>query len=709
MEVFESAGGWGDAEQRLAEERSRWQGAFETAPIGIAYVDLEGRWLRVNDPLCRLLGRDEADLLDSDVRSLTHSDDLDTDMAALGRLIAGEARSYEVEKRWVQPSGQIIWALIRVSLVRDIAGSPQYFVLQFQDITQQKASEDAIARYSAELVELARLDPLTGLCSHREFHALLDDQLEQARQSREEWSVILFDVDGFGAIAARNRHDADRVLNEVGAAIRRTCRASDQAARIGGDEFALILPNTSASDASTVAIRVSADIARHRIASLSFGIASWPQTADSKELLLMRAEMDLRTAQTGARGATDDGRSRIPRPTLAPREDVQSILTTVRECLRAAAAYCTEITGGTQTVIATSGNAKAFGISLGTSPAPDETHVAAPIELANGQLFGALCAVGRGSSHPPGEDEMRTLRSLGRLLATSIGRHARDEAKSRADAELAGMDALLSALSAKDHYTGQHSQAVVRLATEVARHLGLGERQVRDVAHVARLHDIGKVGIPDAILLKEGPLNDTEWELMRQHPVIGARILAATHTLSHLAVAVRAEHERFDGQGYPDGLRGNAIPLASRITFACDAYDAMITNRPYGARLDQDAAVQELRGGAGTQFDPDVVTALVHVLDHPREHRSSARRRLATARDVLRAETPRQTPMWEARNSSGAQRAMADTRAVCRQCGAHVDAVVSRASVGGNCGNCGSYELDIVPISTPQRRSPRVG
>ncbi|MBA3262361.1 MAG: HD domain-containing protein [Thermoleophilaceae bacterium] len=128
---------------------------------------------------------------------------------------------------------------------------------------------------------------------------------------------------------------------------------------------------------------------------------------------------------------------------------------------------------------------------------------------------------------------------------------------------------------------------------------------------MALLHDIGKVGVPDSVLQKRGSLNEQEWELMRQHPAIGAPILAGTETLSHLAAAVKAEHERFDGTGYPDGLRGSAIPLASRITLACDAYHAMTSDRPYRAALDPAQAVTELRSGAGTQFDPCVVDALL--------------------------------------------------------------------------------------------------
>jgi HD-GYP domain-containing protein (c-di-GMP phosphodiesterase class II) len=149
----------------------------------------------------------------------------------------------------------------------------------------------------------------------------------------------------------------------------------------------------------------------------------------------------------------------------------------------------------------------------------------------------------------------------------------------------------------------------------VARRLGLDEAQVQEVEQVAVLHDIGKVAVPDSVLQKAGPLSDSEWELMRQHPGVGERIVASLQTLSHLARPIRAEHERYDGSGYPDGLAGDRIPIASRITLACDAFHAMTSTRPYRAAMSEREARAELRAHAGTQFDPDVVEALLAELD----------------------------------------------------------------------------------------------
>jgi HD-GYP domain-containing protein (c-di-GMP phosphodiesterase class II) len=134
------------------------------------------------------------------------------------------------------------------------------------------------------------------------------------------------------------------------------------------------------------------------------------------------------------------------------------------------------------------------------------------------------------------------------------------------------------------------------------------------IARVARLHDIGKLGVPREILLKPGPLDEHEQELMRAHTRIGGSILEAVPALADVAVAVRHEHERWDGSGYPDGIAGEEIPLASRIVLACDAWHAMTSRRPYRPPLAHHEAIGELEHGAGTQFDPDVVDALIGLL-----------------------------------------------------------------------------------------------
>ncbi len=173
------------------------------------------------------------------------------------------------------------------------------------------------------------------------------------------------------------------------------------------------------------------------------------------------------------------------------------------------------------------------------------------------------------------------------------------------------IEALAVALLERDRYTGEHSEAVIDMSGAVARNLGCSSTEVERVKSAALLHDIGKVAIPDEILHKPGPLSPDEWKLMKEHPVIGERILRVLPGLGNVARIVRHEHERWDGGGYPDGLAGDQIPLGSRIIIAADTYHAITSDRPYRAAASHADALEELGRCAGTQFDPQVTAALI--------------------------------------------------------------------------------------------------
>jgi two-component system, cell cycle response regulator len=175
-------------------------------------------------------------------------------------------------------------------------------------------------------------------------------------------------------------------------------------------------------------------------------------------------------------------------------------------------------------------------------------------------------------------------------------------------------EVLLAALAAGDPGTARHARSVTDLAERVAIRLGLPDEEVAEVGQVAALHDIGKLATPDSILHKPGPLTDGERTVMHEHTIVGGELMAHIPSLCHLEGAVRATHERWDGAGYPDGLYGRTIPLASRIVFVCDAYDAMVSPRPYRPALGHDFALDEIRRCSATQFCPISAQALIAVL-----------------------------------------------------------------------------------------------
>ena len=174
---------------------------------------------------------------------------------------------------------------------------------------------------------------------------------------------------------------------------------------------------------------------------------------------------------------------------------------------------------------------------------------------------------------------------------------------------------LANALEAKDVYTRGHSERVAALARRIALAAGVAPGAADTIAQAGLLHDLGKIAIPEGVLRKPGPLSEEEWAVMRRHPIVGAQIVAPLEFFAEGAVIVRHHHERHDGSGYPDGLRGELIPLGARIVAVADVYDALTSDRPYRARLARDEAVRRLDVEAGQTLDARLTALCVHLTD----------------------------------------------------------------------------------------------
>jgi hypothetical protein len=198
-------------------------------------------------------------------------------------------------------------------------------------------------------------------------------------------------------------------------------------------------------------------------------------------------------------------------------------------------------------------------------------------------------------------------------LATQALRAAEAERR-LAETLDASVGSLATLLDLRDGYTGRHSSTVVDLCEQVARRVGVAGSELHHLRIAAHLHDLGKIGVPDQILHKPGPLDEAEWSIMREHPVWGARALEAIPEFRQAARAVRHHHERWDGRGYPDGLAGEAIPIGARVIAVCDAYEAMTSHRPYRPALAEPLARERIIEGTGTQFDPAATWGLLDAL-----------------------------------------------------------------------------------------------
>jgi two-component system cell cycle response regulator len=199
-------------------------------------------------------------------------------------------------------------------------------------------------------------------------------------------------------------------------------------------------------------------------------------------------------------------------------------------------------------------------------------------------------------------------------LRLADGRMYAEKHERRGRATTDGAQMLLAILQERDPGLSAHCEAVADLAGTLADRLGIAGAERSELVWAARLHDIGKLAIPDAILCKPGPLDEEEWAFIRRHTVIGERVMSSSSDLAPVARIVRASHERFDGRGYPDELRGEGIPLAARVVAICDAYDAMSSTRAYRPALTREEILGELRRGSGTQFDPRVAAELIATL-----------------------------------------------------------------------------------------------
>ena len=252
-------------------------------------------------------------------------------------------------------------------------------------------------------------------------------------------------------------------------------------------------------------------------------------------------------------------------------------------------------------------------VSSGTA---DRTAVHLPLK-SRGRLVGVLGTESR-SAQSFDDEDLVVLQSLANLVATAF-ENAQHMQQMR-ELYLASVKALAAAVDARDPYTRSHSARVSALARSVAEEMRLDADSLRRVQLGALLHDIGKIGIPDAILNKPGPLTEEEWTLMRTHPAVGASILAAVEPLKDLVAIVRTHHERYDGNGYPERLGGADIPIEAHIVSAADAFEVIVSRRAYKQAQTIEFACAELTRCRGTQFHPDVVDAFIRVIERDAEH-----------------------------------------------------------------------------------------
>ena len=541
------------------------------------------------------------------------------------------------------------------------------------DIAALAATAFAAERRLALTHAEARRDALTGLANRRALDERLEAALREAAAVQRELAVVLFDLDDFKRVNDTDGHAAgDAVLAQVARTAARVLRAGEELFRVGGDEFAVVVSG-GVEAGLHVAERIRSTLAAQTrggpLPTISAGVATFPLDGRRAPELLAAAERALYASKgrrasrvsnirprsgasagerrpaeppfpsAGLRGPrvllVDDEPSllRLLRATFE-RNDVEvAVAATAAEARAAIAAdppdvvvldiglpdvdgltVCRQLkddpaTSATGVVLLTGSGVDAEGTVRAAGADAFLRKPFSPLELLAvvDRLAGRPVDVpfGGGPLDRPDEQLLLYATDLGRLLELE---RSRQELLRRAYRQTVA--ALAGALESKDFGTASHSQRVQRYAIELALAVEPVLLDDPSVEYGFLLHDIGKIGIPDRVLQKRGPLDGSELRLMRTHPLLGEELLRDVELLHGDGLRiVRSHHERWDGLGYPDGLGGKEIPLAARIFTVADALDAITSERPYRPARTWDEAAAEILAGRGRQFDPDVVDA----------------------------------------------------------------------------------------------------
>ncbi len=427
-------------------------------------------------------------------------------------------------------------------------------VLLLRTLADQVSSALHNALVFQRAQEQAITDGMTGVKTHRFFMEGLNTEWRRATRVGRSFSLLLMDLDKFKFVNDYFGHlEGDAILQRVGRILEQNVRRSDLVARYGGDEFVVLMPETTVEQAYLLGDKLRQWLAndpllREKRITSSVGIATYPQHATTPQELIQIADASM---------------------------------------------YLAKHQGGN--VVISADNYKR------TEQKQWQRHV---LEAYLGVTIKRLFSTG-----PEAFDQIyRRLEQVVESLKTD------GDGQPVPPPVLETVTSLAFALDAKNHYTQGHSQNVTRYCVQVGRYLNLSADEIENLRLSAILHDIGKLGVPERLLIKPGPLDPDEYETMKQHSVLGAKVLEPLRTLETIQKIIRHHHERWDGTGYPDGLKGDATPLAARLIAIADAYDTIITERTYKPARSRQEAFVELRRCAGTQFDPRLVEAFLDII-----------------------------------------------------------------------------------------------
>ena len=525
-----------------------------------------------------------------------------------------------------------------------------------------------------KMQHLASQDPLTGVFNRVRLEEELERAWVFSRRYNFCMAVVIIDIDNFKMLNDSYDHSVgDQVLTEFVDLLRNVARASDVIARYGGDEFVAILPRAEEVDARAFGTRLLESTRGHVFCERSYrlkltvsvGIATSlnPTTPSTSGELLSQADRALYKAKRAGRDQIsiwpgDDANRQaesedIPvtsekalKPTrgrILVVDDEALIRDVVQRMLDDEGYTVKTFDSATKAIDELNANPQSYDVVLTDLMMPEKSGIELLRELGDETIVKVVmtgyATVDKAISclrentydfiqMPFGKRELvalvkraveyHALRSENVRYQTHLEQMVRERsAQVAASLEEVKqsyeftLEALVAMLDARENYTGRHSSRVRKMTVMLGQSMDVRKEYVQALASGALLHDIGKIGVPDAILNRPGKLSEEEWEIMRCHPDIGYSIIRSSPYLRDAAEIVRAHHEWFDGSGYPCGLKAEAICLGARIFAVIDAYDAMRSERVYRASIPPEEAREEIQRGAGSQFDPQVVAAFL--------------------------------------------------------------------------------------------------